>query len=399
MNTNQIKNKYLQQAQNKQAGANPYINNQKQDAQTIAQNVLAQKYGSNAQFDPNKGFYDYGNAKANYNPNQDLELSARYNKAMKDYNNLSQANQQLQNYNQQLQDQNRQASLQYQQSQKYNPSQLQAVGLGNTGYAESSQAGLLNTYSNILASNRQNYAQNVNDMYKSLADATQESNINLAEQINQIKQLDKENQESNMLQLMQSATSQQQLDEIYNEFGTDNENITNAYKILSNQLASLDQQNFANALTSAQSVDQLDRYYELYKNSMNPTSQQLYEDIRGQLLQNKQAEDINKLQQYGIEDYNDYKEIATISPSDFNYHNAEKEGKYQNSLIKYLQQYGSYIPDGKVVDLNTGAGTDKYLVYDGKLYKTDQDVSEGFQGKDLYNKLKKYRENASKSQK
>lgn len=174
---------YYQQAINNQAGSNYFLNNQKNNAITQAQNVLKQKYGNNIQFDANKGFYDYGNSVSGYNTSLDPQLALQYNQALSNYQNYQNAIAQANQLQYQKQASDRQAALMQQQGQKYTASQLQAMGLGNTGLSESTQAGLMNTYSNILAENNRTYGQSMNQLYSDLASNNAQSNMYYGEQI------------------------------------------------------------------------------------------------------------------------------------------------------------------------------------------------------------------------
>lgn len=185
--TQDLKNKYLQMAQNSQAGTDPYLDSQKNNAINQAMTVLGQKY-NNPTFNPYQGFYQYGQAKEGYNASLDPELQARYNKAIADYSNYQQASAQANAYNQQRQFSQDQASLMYQQGQKYAPGQLQAAGLGNTGLAETSQVGLMNAYQNVLGQANRDYSNNMGHLYSELAQANRESTQNLDEQLTKIYQ-------------------------------------------------------------------------------------------------------------------------------------------------------------------------------------------------------------------
>ena len=317
-----------------------------------ANNVLAQKY-SNPNANPNQSFYSYGKAtQTGYDPSMDKSLSAQYNKAMTDYMNYSNAEQQSQNYNQQRTDQQRQASLALQQGQKYIPTQLQAMGLGNTGLSETSQVGLMNTYANVLNQANRDYATNMNQMYQDLASANRESAQNLDAQLEAYEQ-QKENK------------AEQTVQEQYN--------------IL------------ANAISNIEDSDLLAKYMETYKNVADPNLQMQYDYKQNILKQYADAQEEQKIleslnRQYGITEDTEQYVASEISPSTFKFIGYRKPDSDQSKAINYIKEYASEIENGTVVDVNVGAGNDTYLVYNGKLYKVNRKATKGYKGKDLADK-------------
>lgn len=307
-----------------------------------ANNVLAQKY-SNPNANPNQSFYSYGKAtQTGYDPSMDKSLSAQYNKAMTDYMNYSNAEQQAQNYNQQRTDQQRQASLALQQGQKYIPTQLQAMGLGNTGLSETSQVGLMNTYANVLNQANRDYATNMNQMYQDLASTNRESAQNLDAQLEAYEQ-------------QKEDKAQQSIKEQYN--------------IL------------ANAISNIEDSDLLAKYMETYKNVADPNLQMQY-DYKQKYLQeqNKQLKDQQTadyiLKNYGVDISESERVIkaSDIDPEQFDF-NRNKEGTRQRDALLYVQMYADEIPNGSVIDINWGLGKEKYLVHNGMLYSTDKAVT------------------------
>ena len=346
--TADLKKKYLQMAQNNQAGTSNYLNAQKNQSLNQASNVLAQKY-SNPNANPNQSFYSYGAAKEGYDKALDPSLSAQYNKAMTDYMNYSNAQVQAQNYNQQRMDQQNQASLLYQQGQKYAPGQLKAMGLGNTGLSETSQVGLMNTYANILNQANRDYATNINQMYQDLASANRESAQNLDAQLQAYEQ-QKENK------------AQQSVQEQYN--------------IL------------ANAISNIEDSDLLAKYMETYKNVVDPNLQMQYDYKQNILKQYADAQEEQRVleslnRQYGITEDTEQYVASDISPSTFKFIGYRNPDSNQSKAINYIKEYASEIPNGTVVDVNVGAGNNTYLVYNGKLYKVDRNATKGYKGKDL----------------
>lgn len=337
--TADLKKKYLQMAQNNQAGTSNYLNAQKNQALNQANNVLAQKY-SNPTVNPNQSFYNYGGVKQGYNNMQDSELLARYNKAITDYNNYNLAEQNLKQYGQQRQDQERQASLILQQGQKYIPSQLDAMGLGKTGMSETAQTGLMNTYAGIVANANRDYASNVNQMYQDLANANLESNQQLELELSQ-------NREENKYILdnaIQSIDDPELLQKYWDTYG-----------------------NYADKNTELQ--------YKYKQDVLKDIAAQNYQATVDEILQTR----------YNI-DPTTAVDMQDLKPSQFAFKGSGKNKK-QDKLIEMLSYKFDEIPDGTVIDINIGGGTDKYLVFNGKMYKTDKEVTKGYQGQDLYDRL------------
>lgn len=320
-----LKKRYLQMAQNNQAGTSQYLNNQKLNATNQMASVIASKYNNPGQVDVNKGFYDYGqNLVANYNNQNDPELAARYNKAQTDYNNALIAEENLNNLQQQRVDANNQASLAYQQAQKYGNSQLAMQGLNNTGLSESSTTGLLNTYANVLSRNNQNYYSGVNKTYKDLADANLES----SQQLN-----------SELLRQQENKQSEEKL-------------------ILSN------------AIADAPDLDVLNKYMEAYGKNLDPNLNILY-NMKVKELENKEQETLKPY--YGIASDAVGIDPSKINTSTFAYKGSGTGGEQDKYLDLVLNNIKSgYVKNGDVIDLNTGKGSDNYIYFNGMLYKTNK---------------------------
>ena len=346
--TKDLQKKYLQMAQNNQAGTNNYLNAQKNSSLQQASNVLAQKY-SNANVNPNQSFYSYGNAtQPGYNPENDKYLSAQYNKAMTDYQNYANAQNQANQAALQQQYAQNQAALMYQQGQKYGQSQLEAAGLGKTGMSETSQAGLMNTYANVVNQANRDYATNMNQMYQDLASANRQSAQNLDAQLEAYEQQKESKAEQ---------TVQQQ------------------YNIL------------ANAINSIDDPDLLAKYMETYKNVADPNLQMQY-DYKQKLLKDYKDEQelIEKLGAYGVTAETESYNLADLKPSMFTFIGSNKEDSNQAKVIKYLAEYGSEIPDGTVVDINNRSGKSTWVIYNGKMYKTNRKGTKGYKGIQLADK-------------
>ncbi len=234
---NETKLKYLQLAQNN--GQQNIYNTEKAKSIANANAVLAQKYGTNAVYNSSKGFYDYGNAKANYNAENDPVLYAQYQKAISDYQNADSAAQQyqaLQNEkNQSLQNQ---AYLQ-QMGQKYMNNNMQAQGLNNSGASETANAQLRNAYANNVGTINSNYATNVNDLYKQYADTKAQSQSNLDNSLLEYKQQALTNRQNQAEQRISEATSLSDLESRYSPYkDVENDYLRQTYQDKYNELAS-----------------------------------------------------------------------------------------------------------------------------------------------------------------
>ena len=320
-----LKKRYLQMAQNNQAGTSQYLNNQKLNATNQMASVIASKYNNPGQVDVNKGFYEYGqNLVPNYNNQNDTELAARYNKAQTDYNNALIAQENLNNLQQQRVDANNQASLAYQQAQKYGNSQLAMQGLNNTGLSESSTTGLLNTYANVLARNNQDYYSGVNQTYKDLADANLES----SQQLNNELLRQQENKQLEEKQIL------------------------------------------SDAIANAPDLDVLNKYMEAYGKNLDPNLNILY-NMKVKELENQEQETLKPY--YGIASDAVGIDPSKINASTFAYKGSGTSGKQDKHLDLVLKNIRwGYIKNGDVVDLNLGEGSDNYIYFNGMLYKTNK---------------------------
>lgn len=232
---NETKLKYLQLAQNN--GQQNLYNQEKAKAIANANSVLAQKYGTNATYDANKGFYDYGNAQPNYNMNNELGLYAQYQKAINDYQNADSTLQQYQTLqndkNQALQNQ---AYLQ-QMGQKYMNNNMQAQGLNNSGATETAYTQLRNAYANNVGNINSNYATNVNDLYKQYANTKAQSQNNLDNSLLEYKQQALNDRQNQAEQRISEATSTADLESRYSPYkDVENDYLKQSYQDKYNEL-------------------------------------------------------------------------------------------------------------------------------------------------------------------
>lgn len=403
MQTNDIVNKYYTQAQNNQRGSNQFLYNQKNNAITQAQNVLTQKYGNNASFDVNKSFYDYGTPTQGYNSSLDPELAARYNKAISDYQNYENAIAQANQLETQKEAANRQASLMYQQGQKYSPSQLQAMGLGNTGLSESTQAGLMNTYSNILANNNRDYISNMNQLYNNVANANRESNSNFNDEITKIRQELENKTENNKdeetnkfytrfsteLASVYDEASLEAVKQKFTDLGYWNDDFESAYIAAKNALAYNNKQKLEadnanrnneinNMLLSVGDKNSLALIERLYGSNFTPEQEVMFDFKENQFTEQEEIakeelakQELNRL--YGVTDFDNYLDAATFTSSQIGIKNDGKQKKLNDLIHKYYK----YI-EGKVFDINRGGNTNKYVIYNGKLYSVPKDTPKDY---------------------
>lgn len=319
-----------QQYEASQKGTSGYINNQMNTAINQVGNVLAQKY-NNPQFNPNLGFNEYQNPNGNTVNNANLQ--AQYNKYVNDYNNANLAQQQYQEMAQNMQDQQRQAGLNYQQAQKYAPGQLQAMGLGNTGLSETSQVGLMNTYQDILSRNQKQFGDDVNQMYRDLANSNQESNRTLEQEI--------ANNDKQDLGLLMEG------------------------------------------IALAPDEETLNKLMESYKGVSNPYSQIMYENKLNQFKKQKDQELYNK---YNVDEL-----AGEFDPETFNRKGYKTEGDNQKILIDLIRNnnFANKFENGTVLDLNLGKGTDKYVVINGRLFKVDNNTKSTYTEEQLIEMMNK----------
>lgn len=346
---------YRRLAQNNQAGTDQYIDQQKSNAINLATNVLSQKY-NNPQFNPYQNFYNYGANKQGYNANNDASLQAQYNKAVADYQAATDAQAMANAYGQQLQGSQDQASLLYQQGQKYAPSQLQAQGLGNTGLAETSQVGLMNTYANVLNQSRQQYGANMGELYGNLAAVNQQSNQALDEQLTGIYKNNLEQKQSSFRDSLEYVADVEELDDLFEanqEYLTEAD--VNKYQALRKELV---------------------QYEDQQKAEANITFAKKLSDDYGVLL--------DKNTKLPTETY----DMDTIKNGKF--------GQKGDGQTEYLQRISALMEAGKfkngdTFNLNIGGGKrihpQTYVYYDGKLYKTDKKHADVHYGWDRIKKL------------
>ena len=285
-------------------------------------------------------------------------MQAQYNKAVADYQAATDAQAMANAYGQQLQGSQDQASLLYQQAQKYAPSQLQAQGLGNTGLAETSQVGLMNTYANVLNQSRQQYGANMGELYSNLASVNQQSNQALDEQL------------------------------------------TGIYK---NNLEQK-QTSFRDNLEYVADVEELDDLFEANQEYLTDSDVRKYQALRQELVQyenDKKAEEnitfakeLNK--NYGVLiDQNTKLPVETYDMDSIKNGDFGKESEEQTEhlrKISALMEAGIF-KNGDTFNLNIKGGKRRnaqtYVYYDGKLYKTNQKHGEVDYKEKQINKLYK----------
>lgn len=187
-NANGIKNKYLQLAQNNQAGTSQYINSQKTTALNQMNSLLQSKYGTGATYNPNTMWSDYGNAVNGYDANMENENYARYQALKSQLDNYDTANQLYGQATQNLNTQQAVNSLDYDRAKLYGEAALKAKGISNGGLAETSNVGLANNYLNANNQAYSNYSSNINQLYSDLASANRETNANLESEIASIRE-------------------------------------------------------------------------------------------------------------------------------------------------------------------------------------------------------------------
>lgn len=215
MNANEIKNKYLQLAQNNQAGTSQFINAQKQGALNQMNSLLQSKYGNTVQYNQNNTWHDYGNAIEGYDATRDNENLARYNYLQTQLENYDVANDQYKEKIQTLADQQAQNSLDYDRARLYGDAALKARGISNQGVAESTRLGISNDYAKANANAYRDYNNGINDVYKGLADANNKGRSNLSDEITRYRDANAKV----MAEAVNNATSKSDLQNYYNKFG------------------------------------------------------------------------------------------------------------------------------------------------------------------------------------
>lgn len=319
--------KWYQKAQN--SGQQSIYDQEKAKALANANSILAQKYGQGATYDPNKGFYDYGNAQNGYNMNNDPISFAQYQKALSDMQAADAASQQAQltnaNRGQQLQNQ---AYLQ-QVGQKYINNNMQAQGLNNSGASETAYAQLRNAYANNVNSINNNYNTNMADLYKQYAQNKQTSQSNLDNSILEYQQAVLENRQNEAVQRIGEATS----------------------------------------------VEDLEQRYSPYKNVENDYLRQAYQDKYNELQSVANQQKLTA--QYGVSNTDQGLDITTLKTSDFKFSGYKNSNSTQGNLPAYLNKMVSanLIQDGDVINVNVGSGKRSNYVYNnGKLYKASDSL-------------------------
>lgn len=144
-------------------------------------NLLASKYGYNANLDSNAGFNQIGlSPVGNWGELQEQQGLAQYQKYMDDLYNTRLALEQYDALNQQSMQGMAQAGVVREQAERFLPQQLRMQGMGNVGSSESSLVGIGNTYQrNISDINRQR-TQAEQDLLSNYNQALLESERNLS---------------------------------------------------------------------------------------------------------------------------------------------------------------------------------------------------------------------------
>lgn len=353
---------------------------------------------------------------------------------MADYQNYASAENQANQLGLQRQDAQNQAALMYQQGQKYAPTQLQAMGLGNTGLSETSQVGLMNTYSNIVNQTNRDYASGMNKMYQDLAAANRENQMDLTNQLTSIKQkeqdiaredklladkiaredyllsLEKEEQlrkenlakeEANKKELetkaaqekellmnrylteLQSAYDQNTLDAIANKYSSyfaENPNMQAYLNAAQNSLNYSNKQQ-EDAKTAAKQEEINNYISSVYDKDMlkkyYEANKETFSEQNKQLFDHKidtltTAYDNALLQsQYGV-NLDEGIKIGDITTSALNLTKSlPGKQKNQEKVLEFIKQNPNYY-EGKVIDLDFSYKTQNYVVYKGMLYPTDR---------------------------
>ena len=310
MNANEIKNKYLQLAQNNQAGTSQFINSQKQATLNQMNSLLQSKYGTNAQYNNGSTWYDYGNAIEGYDITKDAENMARYNYLQTELDNYNKANATYSEASQRLADQQAQNSLDYDRARLYGDAALKARGIANQGVAESTRLGISNDYIKANANAYNDYNNNVNELYKNLAEAGAEGRSNLSNEVA-------------------------------------------AYR---NANATI----MAEAVNSAATKEDLQKYYDKFGQYMDAATKIEYDRKMAQFdneeLMRDKGIDVNDNTSFE----NIYNSIKNVSPA-------------ANQYIKKLDDFNNdvqngTIPNGTIVKI----GKKNYYIYDGKYYVTKE---------------------------
>lgn len=144
-------------------------------------NLLASKYGYNANLDSNAGFNQPGlSPVGNWGELQEQQGLAQYQKYLDDLYNTRLALEQYDALNQQSMQGMAQAGVVREQAERFLPQQLRMQGMGNVGSSESSLVGIGNTYQrNISDINRQR-TQAEQDLLSNYNQALLESERNLS---------------------------------------------------------------------------------------------------------------------------------------------------------------------------------------------------------------------------
>lgn len=319
-------------------------------ARTLAQ--TAQQYMSD--YDKKKkdlGYKKYGKT---YNPNLDWYNQVgqtQPNWTQLDEDNAKLELQSLENYrinSQTLQNQAQQLyqgasankaqlGMENQLIQKYLGNNLRALGQNTSGVAESTMAQQGNTYLSNLANINRDTTQSAQDLYNAYSNQQRETDMTLGQR----------------KQGLQETYDSVLMDQMANEIDALSSN---------NQLSSSVYENIKNKYLgeglSQNVASQLDRTYlpflqereDLIKQNINPDTESF--------------------------------DITTINPLDFG--DFVGTGEADSAQTKYLAGVLNELKNnpekynGKIFDLNLGNGTDKYIFYNGKIYKTTGNITEKF---------------------
>lgn len=251
------------------------------------------------------------------------------------------ANKQAQDLSKQVHAQNLNAKAQsfvaQQQALKYTPQQLNRIGLGSTGLSETTGANIRNAYLNAIGSQDIN-AQNLqNSIFNQYLNAIHQNELNLA---NQNMQYDLEQEQ------LRNQEQNQYLDY------------------------------YLNKLETANTPKAFDRYLEYAKQYLTPENYNaLIKDLELQDFRKALVEQENLLQNqelYGISPNDQGIKIEDISSDTFGEFVGTGKGKKQDRHIERIKNFAlsGHFKNGDIIDVNLGGGTNNYVYFNGRFYKT-----------------------------
>lgn len=259
-----------------------------------------------------------------------------------------------QSIEQDRQQQTARLGIQQELIEKYLQEDRRLRGIENSGQAETSTNAILNAYINAGNQLRQNAQDNLYEQEMNFQNAQYESMNNFNNQLQTLQENEEETRTSDLKELISYASTVDDFELLEKNFGDEISN----NKVL--------------------------QY--LFENSKANAEKYVEEEVNNEAL-GKYLTNYGTSADQGIS-------AEDLSPSMFKW-SGSGTGKKQDNLINITSEMAQsgVIPNGCVLDLNRGDGTDLYLYYNGSFYPVDgkYSVTKGWQGADIEDRYEEWK--------